>query len=215
MNAASKQSGNAMDIQSMGRQLLGSHDLVDSPIQSLLPLGLALVEGGSLFSEFNPSMDQGADLGALFDGGETAGPNLHTRLRYIRDLCSASGYGLQERALRSNRPSTESSNDAVETPGERAWANLIATHASSRDEKCIEEVARLLDDVLEAMIRIVANLRGLASGLSWGSWSEVDRHICHIRDHFDYAEDMVLDCIQPAKEEMIADHSTAMGTKSP
>ena len=79
-------------IELAGCNLLKKHAPIDSSCRSLWPLGIALVEGASLFSILTSSVQECEGIHHLFDGGEEAGPNLDTRLRCIRDLCSASIY---------------------------------------------------------------------------------------------------------------------------
>jgi hypothetical protein len=190
------------EIHSAGCDLFKNRETVPSACCSLLPLGIGLVEGAALFSVFDASIGQEEAVRSLFDGGETRGPNLYTRLKCVRDLFSASSYALREKCLQDAAILSDNNPVAVATPGELQWIALMARHTCARDEECVREVARLLDDSLEAMIAIASNLRGVSTlPPRSGSRNEVYRHVCHVRDHFDYAEDMLLACICPSAIE--------------
>jgi hypothetical protein len=201
MNAFSTYGNMISDIQSTGYALFTTSCSPEFLGGSLLPLAIGLIESAALFSLFDPSTKDTGAVRALFDGGETAGPNLDTRLRCIRDLCSASVYSLRVKAFHSNGATPQSCTDDVETPGEHEWVQLISSYACSGDDKAIVETSRLLDDLFEGMVHIARNLRRLAEGMAAGSWNEVYRSACHIRDHCDYAEEMVVACICRAKDE--------------
>jgi hypothetical protein len=120
-------------------------------------------------------------------------------LKCIRDLCSASDFALEARSLNDREGLVPDSPEHIDTPGGLYWANLIPGYVRLRAEKSIVEVARLLDELLEEVVRIARAIVSLGTAPSSCPWKEMHRAVRHIRDHFDFAEEMVIDCVRPAE----------------
>jgi hypothetical protein len=163
---------------------------------SLMPLAFALMEAVDLYS-FICDTSNKLRIANLFDANEVTMPNIDTRLRTIRDLCSASNYGLQKRSeeFPDNTPVDSKSLEGIPL-GEGFWLETLRPYLDTANHKDSLEVARLLDDVLESVIIISENLNSLLKGSVAGSWNETYRQTSHIRDHFDYAEDSLISCIR-------------------
>ncbi len=128
-------------------------------------------------------------------------PNLDTRLTCIRDLCSASLCGLEKREDElTGLTSSEELSEDQPSLGDKLWLEVIEPYAQPNESEALLEVARLLDDVLEAILSISDHLGNLLKDRGTGSWGEIARHAQHIRDHFDYAEDALVSIIRPAEE---------------
>ena len=185
-------------IRDVGKQVLHYEHSEKESCCSLMPLALVLIEAAKLYSLFfNPS--DSSTFRDLFDGGQENMPNLDTRLNTIRDLCSASRYGLIWRAERSPDLGLQSQpHEPSNTPGEAFWVELLEPYAEPGEYKDLVEAARLIDDVLEAILDIGKNLKEIFDGGNLGSWNEIARHADHIRDHFDYAEESLISIMKPA-----------------
>jgi hypothetical protein len=180
---------------------LYSHAEERASCYSLVPLSLALMEASQLYSMFCCSSDKSL-LSALFDGNETKMPNLDTRLKCIRDLCSASNYGLNKRDENSSGSSIlTKSNKKQSSPGAELWLEIIKKYAQPTKPGILLEVARLIDDILESMLCISNNLDNFFIRKETTSWDEIVRHSNHIKDHFDFAEDALIATMRPAEKE--------------
>ena len=184
------------EMECWAASLFQDKKLTDDVNQGWIPIGLALWATSKLYRLLlqNPESQQ---LTQLFDGGELQGPNLDTRLKYIRDLCGASSYFFK-RHCEETAETSVGPIEAVQTPGESAWSALISSYI--RSQETIQEVSRLLDDVLEAMLCIYQNLLLIQDRREGAILDEVHRHLTHIADHFDYAEEMVIEAMNPAED---------------
>src|ERR1700687_843574 len=133
------------DIESVGYAVLRSHQVVESPCRTLWPLGLALIESAALFSVLDALPPAQGQPCTLLDGGESAGPNIDTRLRVIRDLCSASAYALSEMSSEQVPDVEDAPVVVVETPGGLHWVTLLREFLGPSDETCVTELCRLLN----------------------------------------------------------------------
>lgn len=175
-----------------------AHD-VTAPCNYLIPLALALLEAAHLFQLFGESKIQ-LNLDHLFDGGQSHGPNLDTRLKYIRDMCGAAVYGINRHALESVELQYKIEVEETSTPGELAWVKLLREGTSIQESETLREMARLLDDILESILGISQNLSGIKGKAGPLFWNEIYRHAVHVRDHYDYAEDKVISSMRPSSE---------------
>lgn len=191
-------------VRAAGMELLKITGVYAPGGVSVHPLGMALIEAADLFRLLSEDTDNRM-MGPLFDGGESDGPNIETRLRCIRDYCSAAEYALRirsEGACDSER--CPSVLDAGEGVGEETWLKYIAPHINSTPDG-IMEVARLLDDVLESTISIFRYIEQIIEGHvkkphEACCWEEIHRHAWHIQYHFDYAEEALISCLRVASE---------------
>lgn len=187
-------------LQEVGKELLSYEFDILNPLNSLRPLGMALLEGYDLYLLLLVSQSSGK-LSDLFDGPAEKGPNIDNWLKYIRDLCSASEYCIRWRPS-SNRMKNECKRRIKEIPeisiGEEIWSNIITPYIRQLKEKiALIEISRLLDDMLEALLSIALLLKNISiEDLSEEIWDEIHRHIMHIRDHYDYAEEFVIDVLR-------------------
>jgi hypothetical protein len=135
----------------------------------------------------------------LFDGGESAGPNIDTRLRFLRDLCSSSTFTVRDRASAAAQAHFEEAVSSIESPGETYWIRLVTqlTAINPADPNVVE-LGRLLDDVYTETERIANALNTVTTHEALIDWDEILRAINHVRDHYDYAEEMIIECIRPA-----------------
>jgi hypothetical protein len=189
------------EIELAGHKLWIEHASIEAPCRSLWPLGGALVEGAMLYAllQADPSGNHKVSLARLFDGGESEGPNIETRLKCIRDLCSASIFALEDRSA-NLEVQVGDVMEPIETPGVSYWCGLLSTCFPQKDNQAVTEVARLLDDVFSELVRITICLQVLAEENRPDIWPEIWRAASHIRDHFDYAEEIVIDSIVAAEE---------------
>jgi hypothetical protein len=200
MNDYSQRAAVRAIIESAAYDLIRTYQAFEPSCRSLWPLGLALLEGAALFAVLESTANDHHAIADLFDGGESNGPNLDTRLMCIRNLCGASIYGLRQRASEGSACDQSGCTEAVEAPGEAFWAKLISQYVASNDGPTITEVARLLDDVFEETARIAKYVKARLPYVPPKSWNEIYRAVCHIRDHIDYGESMILSCIKAASE---------------
>jgi len=184
-------------LRDPARQLLHGVESEYVSCGSLVPLGLALAEMAQLFEELLVAGPP--EVHALFDGGETNGPNLDTRLKYIRDLCSASSYAVRGRIGDAFHAFVAAPDAPVESPGESAWLTILSEQANYGCHDSVVELARLLDDTFEAGAEI-ANSLGVFVTAEPACWNEVLRNLHHIRDHFDCAETLLIACMRPSKD---------------
>jgi len=142
------------------------------------------------------SSGKNADLKGLFDGGESNIPNLYTRMKAMRDLCSAAVWSIQ---VRSNRSSSTNEEDIlnVEKPDAGLWRGLVKQFANIPDARAADEVSALVDDTLEALLAVS---RLLERPDTSGRWTEILRHLSHVRDHFDYAEEFLIATLHASSE---------------
>jgi hypothetical protein len=182
-------------LQTVGKQLLDSELDIEGPLDSLKPLGMVLLEGFNLFSILISGSYE--KIHNLFDGGEEKGPNIDTRLKFMRDLISASNRATYTRASLTH--------EAEDLPGVSVvgidWLESISPHVEQHDESVLTEVLELINETLEALLSIamMLNTSNLDS-VSKEVWREIHRHVVHIRDHYDYAETYIIDMLRPAEE---------------
>ena len=193
-----------VEVRICGMELLKTTGIYTAGCQSIHPLGMALIEATDLFSLLDERVDM-RSVRSLFDGGESEGPNIETRLRCIRDYCNAAQYAARIRA--------EDAYDSERCPfdveeyegvGEEEWLKRISPHANSTGHELVE-VARLLDDTLESILNISRHISRLINGdvekpHEACYWNEIYRHTWHIGFHFDYAEDALISCLRVASE---------------
>jgi hypothetical protein len=139
-----------------------------------------------------------SDLAGLFDGGEPHLPNLHTRMKGVRDLCSAALWSIQVRSDDASDPN-EVHVSGVEKPMAGLWRDLVCTYGDKCDASVADTVAALLDDTFESLLA-VSQLLELPESNSFGKWTEIHRHIVHVRDHFDYAEESLIGTLRKSRE---------------
>ncbi len=167
-----------------------------NPHLDWFPIKLALLATAQLYQQFLPHPDL-HQVRQLLDGGEPHEPNLNTRLRYIRDLCSASTYFFKMKGRNSSDHSLDPVT-MVQTPGEKVWSAWLANEVP--ESANVQELARLLDDVLEAMLCVYYNLLLLEDHDQEAIFDEVHRHLTHVVGHFDYAEEFLIEAMHPAPD---------------
>lgn len=182
-------------IHEIAHEIIKTSKPYESPCYSLMPLSLALLEAEDLFKIF--SLCDDLMLKNLFKGDDELSPNIDTRLRCIRDLCSASVYALMKRAEESDSSASILMHNTSKSIDEKTWMEIFKHY--TKPEYCVE-LARLLDDILEAILSISDILSGFLTNGEKADWNELSRHIMHIKDHCDYAEDIIISCIVPAEE---------------
>jgi len=163
----------------------------------LQPLALALLESISLFKILGDQLKP-KDLKVIFDSTESRGPNLYTKLRYIRDLCSAADYGLDKLSGDYHEIDFDIVDKEVKTHGEQKWKAIIFKYVMDKTNNILE-VARLLDDIYGSVQNICGCLDKINGNKTKSYWNEIHREVCHIKDHFDYAEDALLNIMQGTK----------------
>ena len=174
----------------------GGSDVLQSPYRGLLALGAALLEGACLYSALNdPYPLDSEKIRPMFDGGESNGPNIDSRLRIIRDLCSASTFALN--ALSCNdgsNPKEEFIDDSFKESEheQRIWLGPFVAVSALNNEGERTELCRLLGDVFESFVHVSHILQILQDNADKRLWNEAYREVCHIRDHFDYAEEILM-----------------------
>jgi hypothetical protein len=185
-------------LQKVGKLLLDSEFDNQNPLYSLWPLGMALLEGFNLFSIL--LFKSHKEIDNLFDGGQDKGPNIYTRLKFIRDLFSACGYATYYTRTSLTKPDLKVNLPDVSVEGIN-WLEIINPHVEQHEENILTEVFRLINETMEALlcIGLMLNVSKL-NLLSTEIWQETNRHTEHIRDHFDYAETYLLDVLRPATE---------------
>ncbi len=159
---------------------------------------MALLEGFDLFSillfgSYNK-------IHNLFDGGEDKGPNIDTRLKFIRDLFSACEYVTSYTKTSLIKTKSKTKIPKVSVVGIN-WLEVINLHIEQHEENVLTEVSNFINETLEALLSLglmldVSNLKLVSREI----WQETNRHILHIRDHYDYAETYLIDVIRPASE---------------
>lgn len=179
-----------LQLAAVSNKILKREAVYKEPCLSLVPLALSLKETCDLYSKLLHAPNS-MDLQSLFDGGEELTPNIDTRLKCIRDLCSASIYGLKKRSQGEADQDVEYSAG----PGQEYWIKIIEAYTNTDTQNNTIEAAKLLDDLLESMIAIAHTLSGIFDHGN-GSWNEAYRHAKHIRDHYDYAEDFIISCLR-------------------
>ncbi len=157
---------------------------------------LAFWETSDLFCLLmeNPSSSALTDL---FDGGESKGTNLDTRLKFIRDLCSAL-IGLMNKNKNESSEASRLPVDIIQTPGEEIWVTLIGGYIAKPDNS--QEIGQLLDDILEAMLGISQELSIMLDQDEKTNWGEIKRLLTHVVDHFDHTEEMLIESMQHSKD---------------
>lgn len=166
------------------------------PYASLVPLGFALLHVAALFEVLVDG--HGSRIAQLFSGDEDESPNIDTRLRSVRDLCSASSYAARyrsQKALNASAPGYDSHPSGA--PGDQFWYQIIRRFVDWPAEDDLIEVCRFLDEMFEAALEIAEMLRSGGS-TEQQVWDEVYRHVTHVRDHYDCVEEAIIDCIRPA-----------------
>lgn len=168
----------------------------DTSYKTMQPLALALIEALRLFDILSkPKKDN--KLRSLFSGEESKGPNLDTALTYIRDLCNASKYGLR---LRLKEPTVAFPSPHIPGPGEKYWLNKIEGISNITGKRKLTEIARLLDDIFVSICAISIHLKKRKDENPRLHWNEIYQHVCHIVDHYDYAEDFLIESINPTND---------------
>ena len=168
----------------------------DTSYKGVQPLGLALIEALRLFETFLKPRKHN-NLRLLFEGEESRGPNLDTSLTYIRDLLSASKYGLRLRIgeTKATLPYTN-----ISGPGEKYWLNKIEDISNIKGKRKLGEMTHFLDDIFVSICAISIHLKERNDEKSKFHWNEIYRHVCHIVDHYDYARDVLIESINPAND---------------
>ena len=159
-------------------------------------LALALIFAAEICEA--ASSERNTQLIGLFDGGETDTPNLHTRMKGVRDLCSAAAWSIQGRSGEVSIPNDKYVS-SVKKPAAAVWANLVNRFGSECDPRVAGEVAALLDDTFESLLSVSQLLESPESNSS-DAWTEISRHIAHVRDHFDYAEEFLIATLRESSE---------------
>jgi hypothetical protein len=178
-------------LSTVADRILEEPVVYEKPCFSLVPLALALMETFDLYSNIFDSSDYHV-IESFFDANEESMPNIDTRLKCIRDLCSSTVYALQKRAEEDVQHSQVDSQTHL---GQNYWVSILKPHTNYTNSADIVEAARLLDDLLESMIIVSETLHNLFN-VNKGSWNEVYRHVRHIIDHYDYAEEFIISCLR-------------------
>jgi hypothetical protein len=169
----------------------------ETVLEQLNALALALLVAAELCEI--ASSDTGADLMTLFDGGESSGPNIYTRMRCLRDLCSAASWSLHVRENDTLREDNIQSDWGRQRPPVEFWRDVFNRFADNSDPTMSFEVTSLLDDALEAILS-AAQLLTSTDSERGPNWMEIHRHIDHVRDHFDYAETFLIGSLRAGVE---------------
>ena len=167
----------------------------DLACSTLEPLALSMLETINLYSILFGLVDK-KNFTDLFDGNETITPNIDTRLKYIRDLVSASKYVLKKKSEKNPQNEYENSISNDVQMGEFFWYSLLKPYLGTTDTNDLLELSRLLDDIFESMIVISDGINSFFDKKHKNPWNEILRQIEHIRDHFDYAETHLISCLQ-------------------
>ena len=94
--------------------------------------------------------------------------------------------------------SLDSEPKEVPRPEFEHWSEIIRRQAASSELNDVTEFCYFLDDLYDAALRITWEIEMMHEPTAIVDWSEIFREIMHIRDHFDSAEMMILNCINPA-----------------
>lgn len=142
--------------------------------------------------------EHNSDLAGLFDGGEPDLPNLYTRMKAVRDLCSAALWSIQVRSDNASYSNDEHVS-AAGKPAAALWRELVSEFGDNCDAGVADEVVALLDDTFGSLLAASQLLESSESNSS-DKWTEIHRHIMHVRDHFDYAEEFLIATIRKSSD---------------
>jgi hypothetical protein len=187
----------SLQLHEQGTNLFTGPPGDPNPLAYPYTLGLALIAAAEICDI--ASSHNNSDLASLFDGGEDRGPNLHTRMRCVRDLCSAAVWPISLRDEQSlGDRHDEPTADSVK-PTAEFWRRIIAQFANTSQPGAVSELSALLDDTMESLISISQLLKNCELNGGY-EWAEIQRQTEHVRDHFDYAEEMLIASLWPASE---------------
>ncbi len=177
--------------------LLKPGQLKPDPLMHPQSLGFALLAASDICRVV--SLGDRLRLAALFDGGEDRGPNLDTRMRCVRDLCSAASFAINLRAQGAGREPEPRWSVAPPKIAKQIWHAIVRQHANAADARSVSEVIHLLDDAFESLLCVSECLKE-AGRRNRRAWGEISRHITHVRDHFDYAEQALISSMKRGRE---------------
>jgi hypothetical protein len=187
----------ALQLREQGTKLFAAPRHDPNPFEYPYTLGLALIAAAELFEIVSSGND--LDLASLFDGGEDRGPNLYTRMKCVRDLCSAAVWPISLRNENSLAGLQAKSTSHCVMPSAELWHRIIARFANTSAPDAVSEISALMDDTMESLLCISELLRHRDRNDSY-QWTEIQRHTEHVRDHFDYAEETLIASLRPANE---------------
>ncbi len=170
--------------------LMNSEQITELSCLSVKPLALLLTQSADLLK-----LSSGACWPVeMLNADESGGPNLHTRLRCLRDLASGAVFAAEARWRENEAFEDASSVQHVSFTVD--WEGLLRRYCNTEaDAQVVREVVNVLDDVVEAAVLIAAEF---VAPPRLPDWNEVTRHLIHIRDHFDFAEQHVIDILRAA-----------------
>src|SRR3989441_11984787 len=188
------------DLKEVASKLRGGASwLLDRETENRDPLSYPYGLGFALFAAADLCGLVGSreelDLALLFDGGEDRGPNLYTRMRCIRDLCSAAFCAANEQGQKSGGIFDLEWTIHPAKTAMQIWLCIVTAHANDSDPNTVQEVTRLFDDVFESLLCVVECLSAAKQGEP-RAWPEISRHIAHVREHFDYSEEALINSLR-------------------
>ena len=187
----------ARKLKRQGKAVLKRATAVRGPFAYPHTLGSALLVAAGL-CKLAGSNDR-PDMASLFDGGEDSGPNAYTMIKCVRDLCSAALWAASVQEHQSRKCSARKRPLYPRQPLARLWRDIVRKHANQVERETAAEAAQLLDDMFESLLCIAEWLR-MAKPIGRCAWSEIHRHIVHVRDHFDYAEHALIALLKEGTE---------------
>ena len=186
----------ALKLRAASRCIL-PHRLADESAMARLDmLALALIFAAEICEA--ASSERNTDLVGLFDGGEPDAPNLYTRMKAVRDLCSAALWSIQVRSDNASYPNDDHVSGRGK-PDAALWRELVSEFGDNCDARVADEVVALLDDTFGSLLAASQLLESSESD-SLDKWTEIHRHIMHVRDHFDYAEEFLIATLRKSRE---------------
>ena len=158
-----------------------------------LTLRAAIAEFRDLLADIHAHLTED-DATQLFDASEDRGLNLDSRLKRIRDLCSASIPELRMLARSEGLPKPGQADVNGDEGRVLEWSQFFEARAAHASSSEWEEGARLMDDVAESLATVVALLNARDNR---PIWNEVYRNVTHVRDHYDHAENSIIGLMKP------------------